>query len=77
MYHAIFFKTVIVTLDMKGCICYLVKWQIHPFISKRTLCSHNPDDMEMTYHVCLHGKQSGSETLNGHPFDWQRAVFVL
>ena len=23
-----------VTLEMKGCICHLVKWQIHPFISK-------------------------------------------
>ena len=21
-------------LDMKGCICHFVKWQIHPFISK-------------------------------------------
>ena len=27
----------IVPLDMKGCICYFVKWQIHPFISKRTI----------------------------------------
>ena len=25
-----------VSLDMKGCICYFVKWQIHPFISKAT-----------------------------------------
>ena len=24
----------IVPLDMKGCICHFVKWQIHPFISK-------------------------------------------
>ena len=24
----------IVPLDMKRCICHLVKWQIHPFISK-------------------------------------------
>ena len=22
------------SLDMKGCICHFVKWQIHPFISK-------------------------------------------
>ena len=27
-------KTHIVALDMKGCICHFVKWQIHPFISK-------------------------------------------
>ena len=26
----------IVHLDMKGCICHFVKWQIHPFISKGT-----------------------------------------
>ena len=25
-----------VTLDMKGRICHLTKWQIHPFISKGT-----------------------------------------
>ena len=23
-------------LDMKGCICHFVKWQIHPFLSKET-----------------------------------------
>ena len=27
----------IVTLDMKGCICHSTKWQIHHFISKRTV----------------------------------------
>ena len=21
-------------LDMKGCICHIVKWHIHPFLSK-------------------------------------------
>ena len=26
-----------VPLDMKGCICHLAKWQIHPFISKGTI----------------------------------------
>ena len=25
-----------VTLDMKGCICHLVKWAIHPLISEKT-----------------------------------------
>ena len=25
-----------VPLDMKGCICHFLKWQIHPFISKGT-----------------------------------------
>ena len=29
----------LVSLDMKGCICHFVKWQIHPFISKGTI--HN------------------------------------
>ena len=29
----------IVPLDMKGCICHFVKWQIHPFISKGTKCT--------------------------------------
>ena len=24
--------------DMKGCICHFVKWQIHPLISKGTIC---------------------------------------
>ena len=28
----------IVPLDMKGCICHFIKWQIHPFISKGTTC---------------------------------------
>ena len=28
----------IVPLDMKGCICHFTKWQIHPFISKETIC---------------------------------------
>ena len=28
-----------IPLDMKGCIC-LLKWQIHPFISKGTMCLH-------------------------------------
>ena len=28
--------TYYVTLDMKGCICHFVKWQIHPFMSKGT-----------------------------------------
>ena len=27
---------IIVSMAMKGCICYSVKWQIHPFISKGT-----------------------------------------
>ena len=27
----------VVHLDMKGCICHFVKWQIHPFISKGTI----------------------------------------
>ena len=27
-----------VPLDMKGCICHFAKWQIHPFISKGTIC---------------------------------------
>ena len=31
----------IVTLDMKGCICHFVKWQIHPFISKVTICVYS------------------------------------
>ena len=30
----------IVPLDMKGCISHFLKWQIHPFISKGTKCSH-------------------------------------
>ena len=29
----------IVPLDMKGCICHFVKWQIHPFISNGIKCS--------------------------------------
>ena len=28
---------IIVPLDMKGCICHFVKWQIHPSISKGTI----------------------------------------
>ena len=28
----------IVSLYMKGCICHFKKWQIHPFISKGTIC---------------------------------------
>ena len=32
------FRRSLVTLDMKGCICHFTKWQIHPFISKVTLC---------------------------------------
>ena len=31
-----FCKNHTVPLDMKGCICHLTKWQIHPFISKGT-----------------------------------------
>ena len=27
-----------VPLDKKGCICHFTKWQIHPFISKVTIC---------------------------------------
>ena len=27
-----------ITLDMKGCICPFLKWQIHPFIPKGTIC---------------------------------------
>ena len=30
----------IVPLDMKGCICHFVKWQIHTFISKGMPCIH-------------------------------------
>ena len=38
-YHKSGFKlplilTHIVPLDMEGCICHFVKWQMHPFISK-------------------------------------------
>ena len=25
-----------------GCICHFTKWQLHPFISKGTMCSWNP-----------------------------------
>ena len=28
----------LVPSDMKGCICHFVKWQIHPFIFKGTIC---------------------------------------
>ena len=28
----------VVSLDIKGYICQFVKWQIHPFISKKTMC---------------------------------------
>ena len=31
-----------VPLDMKGCICYFAKWQIHPFISNGTKSYHMP-----------------------------------
>ena len=31
-----FLCTNIVPLDMKGCICHFVRWQIHPFISNGT-----------------------------------------
>ena len=31
--RSLFFK-LFTALDMKGCICHLTKWQIHPFISK-------------------------------------------
>ena len=36
---------IIVPLDMKGYICHFRKWQIHPFISKQTVCqvSDNQD----------------------------------
>ena len=34
----------LVPLDMKGCICHFVKWQMHPFISKKTSYS---DDEEV------------------------------
>ena len=30
------------SLDMKGCICHCAKWQIHPFISKRTRFRTHP-----------------------------------
>ena len=26
-----------ISLDVKGCICHLAKWQIHPFISKEAI----------------------------------------
>ena len=29
---------IVVPFDMKACICHFVKWQIHRFISKGTLC---------------------------------------
>ena len=29
-----------VPLDMKGCICHSIKWQIHPFISKGRICAY-------------------------------------
>ena len=32
-------KQLIVPLNMKGCICQFVEWQIHPFKSKGTWCS--------------------------------------
>ena len=28
----------LVALNIKGCICHLAKWQIHPFIAKATIC---------------------------------------
>ena len=28
----------IALLDMKGCICHFVKWQMHPFISRGAIC---------------------------------------
>ena len=27
---------------MKGCICHFAKWQIHPFISKKTISNSDP-----------------------------------
>ena len=27
------------TLDIKGCICHFVKWQIHPLISNGAVCA--------------------------------------
>ena len=37
-----------VPLDMKGCICHFVKWQIHPFISKEAI---NPYSAELVFYV--------------------------
>ena len=34
-----------VLLDMKGCICHLAKWQIHPFISKEMNFDHVDGDL--------------------------------
>ena len=38
-----------VPLDMKGSICHIVKWQMHPFISKGTI---SPP----TIHICMYNK---------------------
>ena len=44
------FGLYVVPLDMKGCICSFVKWQIHPYSAKGTTCvdlipSWNPEQI--------------------------------
>ena len=35
-------------LDMKGCVCYFAKWQIHPFITKGTNYIQRSDQRSST-----------------------------
>ena len=37
-YIAVSLCTTILSLDIKRCMCHFAKWQIHPFISKITIC---------------------------------------
>ena len=39
----------VVPFDMKGCICHLTKWQIHPFISKRKKSNHSICEMSILF----------------------------
>ena len=45
-----FLCTNIVPLDMKGCICHFVRWQIHPFISNGT--NYNGLDNQNRFTAC-------------------------
>ena len=45
-------RDIIDTLDMKGCICHFVKWQIHPFNFKMDITRVN-SGTELEMYRCV------------------------
>ena len=61
-------------LDMKGCICHFVKWQIHPFISKGTIYKNRL--FWLSFVAMVWHQRHLSSAYKGAAINWQTLIHI-